>query len=171
MTGPDFPSLADDLAKLAAQMLIDDVGAHNQAIIRRAVSTAYYALFHRLCELCADALVGKDKSHDVYVTIYRLLDHGPVKNLLNQTKEFEKEVFGTIDKFRELQDARIWADYDPSPGRDVDEGHPFPTEKAKELVDFAQSAISTLNALGDDKRLSFAAQLIGKARGKPRQGS
>jgi len=168
VTGPDTPSLADDLANLAVELLDDDVEAHNQATRRRAVSTAYYAVFHRLCELCADALVGKGKSPDAYVAIYRSLDHGPVRNVLNQVKGLDKELSWTINQFQELQDGRYWADYDPSPGREAYGGRRFPPEKAKELVDFARYAISTLSALGEEKQLSLAVQLIGKPRGKSR---
>jgi uncharacterized protein (UPF0332 family) len=165
MTAPGVPSLADQLVNLAARLLDDEIGKRDQAVMRRAISTAYYAVFHRLCELCADAL-GKSESPRAYVAIYRLLDHGPVKNTLSQMKDLEKDLSWTVSQFQELQDARHWADYDPAPGRATDEGRSFPLEKARELVEFARHAVATLDALDPEKQLSLALQLVGKSRRK-----
>ncbi len=61
MTVHTVLSLADDLIAVSERLLADGLGSAKQADIRRAISTAYYAIFDRLCELCADALVGKSK--------------------------------------------------------------------------------------------------------------
>jgi len=147
-------------------MLSDDLVEQNQAVVRRAISTAYYAVFHRLCELCADALVGKGRSPFAYPLIYRALDHGPAKKVANHAKLLDKDLFWTLNQFQELQDARLWADYDPSPGRKTEKGRRFPQEKARELVEFARSAISALNALSAEQQVRLAALLIGKLRVK-----
>ena len=47
-----------------------------QASLRRAVSTAYYALFQALCETCASELVGWDKPWESFTPIFRAVDHG-----------------------------------------------------------------------------------------------
>ena len=49
---------------------------------RRAVSTAYYAVFHALAELCTGELLGvrTDKRSEDYVRVYRSLEHGALKN-------------------------------------------------------------------------------------------
>ncbi len=41
-----------------ARKLLGD-GATTRADLRRAISTAYYAAFHALAELCADEIVGR----------------------------------------------------------------------------------------------------------------
>ena len=109
MTARDILPLTNDLAELASQMLTDGVRDGNQAKIRRAVSTAYYALFHRLCEMCADALIGRGKSPDAYVAIYRLLDDGPARKALVEGKGSDKDLSRVADAFLELQDGRHWA--------------------------------------------------------------
>ena len=45
------------------------------ASLRRAVSTAYYALFQALCELCAAELVGWDKPWSSFTPIFRSVEH------------------------------------------------------------------------------------------------
>ena len=47
---------------------------------RRAVSTAYYAVFHALAQLCADEFMTKSRRRtDEYERIYRALDHGQLR--------------------------------------------------------------------------------------------
>src|ERR1700686_1154420 len=52
----------------------------SSAFKRRAVSTAYYAVFHSLAKLCADTLLqSTDRDTDEYSRVYRALDHGSLK--------------------------------------------------------------------------------------------
>lgn len=169
MTVQTVLSLTDDLITISERLLADGLASAKQADIRRAISTAYYAVFHRLCELCADALVGKSHSPDAYTSIYRSLDHGSVLQTLKQAKARGDVAARIIDDFAELQDARHWADYDPRPRRDGDSLKTFPAEKATELVKQASAAIAALNGLDDATKLALAAQLVGKARGRTRQ--
>lgn len=89
-----------------------------QADLRRAVSTAYYAVFHELARTCAYALVGKTKSrrpNKAWVEVYRGLEHGSVKNACKgaQNVAFPQEIKDFADAFEQLQAARHRADYDP----------------------------------------------------------
>jgi len=161
--------LAEDFLAISERMLAEGIGSDKQADIRRAISTAYYAVFHRLCELCADALVGKSHSPDAYTSIYRSLDHGSALQTLKQIKPRSDIPPRIISNFAELQDARHWADYDPRPRRDGDSFEIFPAEKATELVKQASDAIALLNGLDGATKLALAAQLVGKARGRTRQ--
>ncbi len=55
--------LEEDLLETAARLLSLRRlrGRPKQADLRRAISTAYYAVFHALCRMCADSLTGKGK--------------------------------------------------------------------------------------------------------------
>ncbi|MCB1455059.1 MAG: hypothetical protein KDJ48_12810 [Nitratireductor sp.] len=94
-----------------------------QANLRRAISTAYYALFHALCNNCANCFVGKgsDYPRAAWRRAYRSLNHGFAKEACNHTK---KEKLRVLEKFPlEIQDfayqfytmqlKRHDADYDP----------------------------------------------------------
>ena len=62
----------------------------SQADLRRAVSTAYYAVFHRLAECCAEMLVGSSATQltrDMWSQAYRGLDHGRIKNQCRRNLE------------------------------------------------------------------------------------
>ena len=56
----------------------------SQANLRRAVSTAYYALFHSLAATVADALMGKRRS-DAWHQTYRALEHGSARRACQNT--------------------------------------------------------------------------------------
>jgi hypothetical protein len=58
----------------AARLLLgeNNRGAPNHTRLRRAVSTAYYALFHAITRTAADAFVGaKYRKSPRYETVYR----------------------------------------------------------------------------------------------------
>lgn len=56
-----------------------------EASLRRAVSTAYYALFQALCKTCASRLVGDDAPWEIYTPIFRSLDHRQVALALRRS--------------------------------------------------------------------------------------
>ena len=93
-------------------------GRPRQAMLRRAVSTAYYAMFHALCESSADTLVGQSPSGphaDLWVDTYRALQHRSAKNRLASYIQLIQDPalrdFGQL--FGIMQQQRISADYDP----------------------------------------------------------
>ena len=120
----------DELLDVALLLAIQAPGAEpNQAQIRRAVSTAYYAVFHAVLRRAADQFIGHDQSHAVaYALVYRAFVHGRMKEVCqvidkpslsapNQEK-LKRTAFGSpmrffATAFVELQDARHRADYDP----------------------------------------------------------
>jgi hypothetical protein len=57
-------------------------GAPRQVDLRRAISSAYYALFHEVCVGAADQLVGRAKqSQPFYALVYRSIDHRALRQL------------------------------------------------------------------------------------------
>ncbi|HEV2689122.1 MAG TPA: hypothetical protein VGV35_11220 [Bryobacteraceae bacterium] len=93
-----------------------------QADFRRAVSTAYYALFHLLVEDCAQRWQGS--SHAGAAGINRAMDHGPMKSTSAQFKSARWQDWRGVTQsvppalqrvahaFIDLQEERHLADYD-----------------------------------------------------------
>lgn len=132
-----------------------------EAFMRRAVSSAYYAVFHALCRLCADTIIGgvHHKSR-AWQRVYRGLTHTGAKAVLTSAKElsgFPPEVAEFGVAFVLLQNEREQADYSPAPF----EKYFAATEL---LVEQAANAIVLLRKLQDDDRRALAAALLVKAR-------
>ena len=72
----DLLVLADGLARQGGRPSL------RQAALRRAVSTAYYALFHALSTVCSDGLVRWSRT-DLVDRTYRALDHGAARRRLS----------------------------------------------------------------------------------------
>jgi hypothetical protein len=104
-------------------------GAPRQADLRRAISTAYYALFHAVLTELADNFAGKTKRHTSrYALVYRSVDHGSLRKLcedvvkttppLKYSSHIPKGGFGHdliafANAVVDLQEKRHSADYDP----------------------------------------------------------
>ncbi|MBT9292457.1 hypothetical protein [Prosthecodimorpha staleyi] len=104
----------------AARDLALKKGPPRQADLRRAVSSAYYALFHALCRSNADQLVGSGKRHsEAWLRVYRALDHTKARDELRRatTRALSQEVDQISTAFIQLQEERHAADYDPRPFR------------------------------------------------------
>jgi hypothetical protein len=105
-------------------------GRVRQTSRRRAISTAYYAVFHAILTALADEFVGASERATMrYALAYRSIDHGDVEKL---AKEAKKQVMppkyqrfaptgGFCPGVREfaalilqLKEQRNRADYDPS---------------------------------------------------------
>lgn len=72
----DLLDIADQLAAQKGRPSL------RKAAMRRAVSGAYYAVFHELCYVCADQLGVWTKANDLREPVYRLLDHGIARSRL-----------------------------------------------------------------------------------------
>lgn len=85
--------------------------------IRRAVSNAYYAMFHALATNNADVLIGSprnDLTTAAWIRVYRGLDHNRARRELENHRDdlsIEAENFASV--FTVLQKRRHSADYDP----------------------------------------------------------
>ena len=67
--------------------VIDSAHPVTQTELRRAVSCAYYAMFHTLAISNADALVGAapaDRQRWAWRQAYRAVDHRPTRNKLSR---------------------------------------------------------------------------------------
>jgi len=139
-----------------------------QASLRRAASTAYYAVFQELCATCAGTLVKWGKPWEAFTPIFRSLEHGRAARTLLQSSvatTSELQRFGLA--FKELQEAREWADYNPEPRPSYEEGKkssPFTREETLTLIDLAEEAIAILDGLNEDARLRLATRLVARMR-------
>jgi uncharacterized protein (UPF0332 family) len=101
----------------------------NEGQLRRAISTAYYALFHRVMQTAADRFAGSDeRSRPAYALIYRGFNHGRMKAICQeidkerlrakfrgqlQCEAVSQELRDFVSTFVALQEWRHRADYDP----------------------------------------------------------
>lgn len=130
------------------------------AFRRRAVSSAYYAVFHSLAKLCAETLL-PDAPRDgtEYRRVYRALDHGPLKNAFTQAPLNGHPRLAAIGRaVIVLQSERNDADYQPP------NAHLFPLQRVRELIDQARQILARINDLNADDRRLLATSLLFKAR-------
>ena len=150
-----------DLLEVAEE-LAGGTGAHGfrQASMRRAVSTAYYAVFHALCYVCADGLVCWSAKPELLEPIYRSVDHGTARRIL--TGEAARRISPALlrlgDVFANLQKQRHGADY--LPPRIVLNGR----GETLALIAQAREAVELIETLDSDARRTLAVLLIAKPR-------
>ena len=89
-----------------------------QADLRRAISTAYYAVFHTLAASNAELIAGQPQSSIstyAWERVYRRLDHGRAQNNLRAVLNLLSPPGAFFARtFIELQGMRQEADYDPN---------------------------------------------------------
>ena len=116
----------EDLLMIAESLASGRIGSQRgrsrQAELRRAISAAYYALFHTLASNCADMLVGArsaTRTRQAWRQMYRALDHGQVKRQCTERRpkrvlvKFPQEVQDFAEQLVRMQRLRHLADYDP----------------------------------------------------------
>ena len=147
----------DDLLTIAETLASGSIGHQRgrprQAELRRAVSAAYYALFHALARNAADLLVGSraaTQTKQAWRQVYRALDHGRIKRqCTNQIiTKFPQEIQDFAGHFVMVQAQRYMADYDPL--------EHFSRSDVSQLVDKTKSAINDFEMVDSDDRRAFA---------------
>ena len=115
--------MSSDLIDTARRILGAARRKPSQADLRRAVSTAYYAMFHTLARTCADEIAGRSKrSAPEWARVYRALEHGRSRLALNEIRAGKGFAGGvsarladfcdTLEKFKQRRNE---ADYNPAP--------------------------------------------------------
>ena len=102
-----------DLMEVARVLAESGHAPPTQARLRRAISTAYYAMFHCLAASAADLFIGTERNSAWHRT-YRALEHGRARSACRQaqtTPEFPVEIRDFAEAFVALQKARQEADY------------------------------------------------------------
>lgn len=136
-------------------------GKPSQVSLRRATSSAYYAMFHCLARTCADLLVGGSnaaRSKHAWRQTYRALEHGFAKSACKDgiVTKFPKAIEDFANNFVALQEKRHAADYDPS----------VKLTKSEVIADIAaaQEAITQFQREQAKDRRAFAAHVLFKKR-------
>jgi hypothetical protein len=139
--------------------------------LRRAVSTAYYGLFHFTLRSLADWIIGSaNRSTPRYGWVYRSVDHKALRTLCGQLRGSAVNAailplepdggFGPVKDFAlvvlNLYELRIKADYDPV--------HPLSHADALGAVSSARPAVANFLAGTPEQREAFLTLLAFKAR-------
>jgi len=139
-------ALHQDLLRQARQLAMHEPKRPKQASLRRAVSAAYYALFHLLASEATNRLITGPDRDALRAVLRRAFDHSAMKEAC---KEIVKPNAGKLNKgmsghvvpvalkqvaeaFVDLQQARHEADYDVS--------RTFTRAEALDMVDLAEQA-------------------------------
>lgn len=113
----NWRNLMDSARGLAGQVEPQQPGRPRQEPLKKAVSAAYYAMFHALCRSNAETMTGRGTSplsQRSWTRTYRALQHRQAKNRLLQVQQdlpTPGQQFATA--FALLQERREAADYDP----------------------------------------------------------
>jgi uncharacterized protein (UPF0332 family) len=118
-------ALAQGLLAVANKLIPVSPGRPDYASLRRAVSTAYYALFHRIIEESAVLIVRGTGDATLKQVVSRAFEHGAMKKVAQGVAASDprakiRQVIATVppdlalvaDAFVKLQDVRHSADYD-----------------------------------------------------------
>jgi hypothetical protein len=145
------PAFHDDLLELAFQLCRLEPGHLRQACLRRAVSTAYYALFH----LLISDTVENWRESDLRSTLGRSFDHQQMKTASNRVSDprifrFAGEDTVIVDRLRfvarafaNLQQQRHIADYDNA--------RVWDSKTTLTQVDLASQAFTAWNSIRTEK--------------------
>ena len=110
--------------------------------IRRAISNAYYALFHALAGANADVLIGAPRdapSTAAWSRVYRGLDHRTAsRDLQRHRSEFSAALRIFADTFYNLQQLRHSADYDHNAAFTSHEARVWLAEAEVAIIDYLQ---------------------------------
>lgn len=128
--------------------------------IRRAISNAYYALFHALAEHNAATLIGLPSNAINAVAwsrVYRGLDHGTAhRELQRHRHELSVRARNFADTFSDIQHFRHLADYDHNAA--------FTINQANAQLDQAETAILDYSQVSLSERLYIATLTLFRSR-------
>jgi uncharacterized protein (UPF0332 family) len=163
------PLNPEHLFQQALKLTESDTGRPRQADLRRAVSSAYYGLFHAVATAASDRFIGTSgRSSARYELVYRSIDHNRLRALCdeiaNQSVQSrfvphggfgtDLKVFATavIDLYRMRHDA----DYNPS----ID----VTRSEVRLLIAAAQNAFAGFEAASAEQREAFLTLLLFRPR-------
>lgn len=134
----------------------------SQTELRRAVSCAYYAMFHTLAVSNANTLIGAspaDQQRWAWQQAYRAADHRPARNKLSTAglgSRFPMPVRKFGEVFAIAQKERHSADYDPH--------SEFHATDVADLIDRVEDAINDFNQIPEDIRRDLAIHILTNVR-------
>jgi uncharacterized protein (UPF0332 family) len=151
-----------DFLSTALNLLDANGDPPRETNLRRACSTAYYALFHALCRTCANTLVGEGAAQTTkraWTQAYRALDHKFARDSCSRSavvRKFSAEIQDFADQFVQMQEKRHRADYDPQ--------ETFYESSVRADIEAARVAIEAFETAPLEDRRAFAAYVLFKFR-------
>ncbi len=152
----------ESFIKTARELIPTGQGKPRNTNLQRAVSTAYYAMFHCLAGSCADTLIGglhAGRGSDTWTLTYRALNHRSAKARCSDKeslKRFSAHIRVFAETFARMQEQRHRADYAPDAG--------FRKSQAIQRINEAENAIRNFEAESLAERRAFAAYVLFKGR-------
>ena len=132
----------------------------SDADIRRAISTAYYALFHTLAASNAGLIADQPRSsRSAYAwdRVYRRLEHGRARNNLRADRNLLSQSGDDfVRTFIEAQGHRLEADYDPNAQLNL--------SLAVNIIARAETAVRNFAQLTEEERRFLASQSMFDSR-------
>jgi hypothetical protein len=159
----------EDLIAQAAKLIRPPPkGPPLQVDLRRAISAAYYGVFHATLTAVADTFIGRvHRGSPRYTLAYRFVEHGRLKTFCEVARRsplppkyqpygpqggFNADIQGFASAAAALQDNRHEADYDPR--------RRFRTSDALLAVNTARAALTHWNAAPAEQRTAFIILLV-----------
>ena len=144
----------------AARVLAESgPGRPTQARLRRAVSTAYYAVFHCLAATAADLFIGQQRT-PAWHRVYRAVEHGRARSVCREaqtTPSYPEEIRYFAKRFVALQKARQQADY----ALDADD---YQQSDVLVYIASAELAIGQFEKADIEAKRGFAAHVLFRQR-------
>jgi DNA-binding transcriptional LysR family regulator len=138
-------------------------GQRRQVDLRRAISSAYYSVFHAMLTAASDAFVGRThRTSPRYALVYRGIDHRELRTLCEVARKhppplkyrpyvplsgFGLDLRTFASAVIELQDARHEADYDPRPR--------VRSSDVTAAIDLARTGLGHWNEAQQDEKVMF----------------
>lgn len=137
-------------------------GRPRQTDLQRAVSDAYYAMFHTLATCGANTLVGTGytaRREPEWRQIYRALEHGYARQQCSNQRalaQFPSAIRRFGRHFAGSQQLRHLADYDPDTSLTRDE--------VLQLIDETEDIIQAFDRAPANRRRAFAVHVLFRTR-------
>jgi hypothetical protein len=159
---------ADHLFEQADKLIAPQTGRPRQADIRRAISSAYYGVFHATITRAVDQFVGatsRDKNH--YGLAYRSVSHLRLREICNEVRKstqsqkyqpyvpstgFGSNIVAFAEAVIELQERRHSADYDIMLR--------MSRSDAVAAIAAARAALSRFDKASEQEQLAFLSLLL-----------
>ena len=158
----------DHLFEQAEKLIAFQAGRPRQVDIRRAISAAYYAIFHAIITAAADQFIGVTNRDEArYGLVYRSVDHGWLRKLCEEVQKptlsskfrryapamgFGANIVSFAAATEELQEKRHSADYDVMIR--------INRSDAALAIDTARVALGRFDKTSEPERLAFLSLLL-----------
>jgi hypothetical protein len=162
-----------ELLSVARLLLNAGTTPPSDAHLRRAVSTAYYAVFHKILRAATERFMGPNQEASAgYRMLYRSFDHRHMKAVCDALdvatlKDTLKRQMGReavsqdmrnfANAFPVLQEARHLADYDPTAF--------FQQADVASLIDAADFAMANFDRAAPEEQTDVLALMMVRAKG------